>query len=83
MITFIDEVHDQSGITEDRYKPSAQTRFKTSMLRSDLCVFQALIQDFVREGDSLLPKNVPGAQRREYFPGSTRGIGRHAPPETF
>ena len=30
------EVHDQSGSAEDRYKPSKQIRFKTSMLRSDL-----------------------------------------------
>ena len=30
------EVHDQSGSTEDRYTPSKQRRFKTSMLRSDL-----------------------------------------------
>ena len=28
------EVHDQSGNVEDRYKPSKQIRFKTSMLRS-------------------------------------------------
>ena len=27
---------DQSGSAEDRYKPSKQIRFKTSMLRSDL-----------------------------------------------
>ena len=33
------EVHDQSGIGEDRYKPSKQIRFKTSMLRSGLCHF--------------------------------------------
>ena len=33
------EVHDQSSNAEDRYKPSKQTRFKTSMLRSDLCDF--------------------------------------------
>ena len=33
------EVHDQSGTAEDRYKPSKQVRFKTSMLRSDLCNF--------------------------------------------
>ena len=33
------EVHDQSGSAEDRYKPSKQIRFKTSMLRSDLCGF--------------------------------------------
>ena len=31
------EVHDQSG--NDRYNPSKQIRFKTSMLRSDLCDF--------------------------------------------
>ena len=31
------EVRDQSGNAEDRYKPSKQIRFKTSMLRSDLC----------------------------------------------
>ena len=31
------EVHDQSGTAKDRYKPSKQIRFKTSMLRSDLC----------------------------------------------
>ena len=33
------EVHDQSGNAEDRYNPSKQIRFKTSMLRSDLCDF--------------------------------------------
>ena len=33
------EVHDQSGSAEDRYKTSKQKRFKTSMLRSDLCDF--------------------------------------------
>ena len=33
------EVHDLSGSAEDRYKPSKQIRFKTSMLRSDLCDF--------------------------------------------
>ena len=33
------EVHDQSGSPEDRYKPSKQIRFKTSMLRSDLFDF--------------------------------------------
>ena len=31
------EVHDQSGRVDDRYKPNKQIRFKTSMLRSDLC----------------------------------------------
>ena len=33
------EIHDMSGSAEDRYKPSKQIRFKTSMLRSDLCDF--------------------------------------------
>ena len=31
------EVHDQSDTAENRYKPSNQIRFKTSVLRSDLC----------------------------------------------
>ena len=31
------EVHDQSGTAKDRYKPSKQIRFKTSMLRSNFC----------------------------------------------
>ena len=31
------EVYDQSGIAEKLYKPGKQIRFKTSMLRSDLC----------------------------------------------
>ena len=33
------EVHDQSGSADDRYKPNKQTRFKKSMLNSDLCSF--------------------------------------------
>ena len=33
------EIHDQSVSAENRYKPSKQIRFKTSMLRSDLCCF--------------------------------------------
>ena len=33
------EVHDQSGTTGNRYKPGEQIRFKTSMLRSDLCAY--------------------------------------------
>ena len=33
------KVYDQSGSADDRYKPSKQIRFKTSMLRSDLCDF--------------------------------------------
>ena len=34
------EVHGQSGTREDRYKLSKQIRFKTSMLRSDLCDYR-------------------------------------------
>ena len=33
------EVHDQLSETNDRYKPNKPIRFKTSMLRSDLCGF--------------------------------------------
>ena len=33
------EVHDQSGNANNRYKPNKPIRFKTSMLRSDLCDF--------------------------------------------
>ena len=33
------EVHDHSSNAEDRYKPSKQIRFKTSVLRPDLCDF--------------------------------------------
>ena len=33
------EVHDQSGSADNRYKPNKQIRFKTSMLRSNLCDF--------------------------------------------
>ena len=31
------EVHDQSGTAENRYNSNKQIRFKTSMLRADLC----------------------------------------------
>ena len=31
--------YDQSGSGDDRYKPNRKIRFKTSMLRSDLCDF--------------------------------------------
>ena len=37
------EVHDQSGNAENRYKPSKQIAFKTSMLRSDLCDYNDAI----------------------------------------
>ena len=31
------EAHDQSCTAENRYNPNKQIRFKTSILRSDLC----------------------------------------------
>ena len=34
-----EEVHDQSGTAEDRYKPSKQIRLKTPMLGTNLCDF--------------------------------------------
>ena len=48
------EVHDLSGSAEDRYKPSKQIRFKTSMLRSDLCDFSDAY--IVVKGDITLTK---------------------------
>ena len=33
----VHEVHDQSGTAEDRYQPIKQIKFKTSILRTDLC----------------------------------------------
>ena len=49
------EVHDLSGSAEDRYKPSKQIRFKTSMLRSDLCDFSDAY--IVVKGDITLTKD--------------------------
>ena len=48
------EVHDQSG--NDRYNPSKQIRFKTSMLRSNLCDFSDAY--IVFKGDITLTKNA-------------------------
>ena len=31
------EVHDQSGSADDRYKPNKQIRFRSLLLRSNLC----------------------------------------------
>ena len=41
------------GSVEDRHKPSKQIRFKTSMLRSDLCNYSD-----IGKGDITLTKNV-------------------------
>ena len=43
------EVYDQPGTAKDRYKPSKQIRFKTSMLRSDLCDYNDVY--IVADGD--------------------------------
>ena len=48
------EVHDQSGSAHDRYKPNKQIRFKTSMLRSDLCDYSDAY--IVVKGDITLTK---------------------------
>ena len=48
------EVHDQSGSTDDRYKPNKQVRFKTSILRSDLCDYSDAY--IVVKGDITLTK---------------------------
>ena len=50
------EVHDQSGNAEDRYSPSKQIRFKTSMLRSDLCDYSDAY--IVVKGDITLTKDA-------------------------
>ena len=49
------EVHDQSGSADDRYKQNKQIRFKTSMLRSDLCDYSDA--HIVVKGDITLKKN--------------------------
>ena len=48
------EVHDQSGSADNGYKSSKQIRFKTSMLRSDLCDFSDA--HIVVKGDITLTK---------------------------
>ena len=48
------EVHDQLGDANDRYKPNKPIRFKTSMLRSDLCNFSDVY--IVVKGDITLTK---------------------------
>ena len=48
------EVYNQAGTADNRYKPSKQTRFKTSMLRSDLCDYSDAY--IVVKGDITLTK---------------------------
>ena len=50
------EVHDQSGSADDRYKPNKQIRFKTSMLRSDLCDYSDAY--IVVKGDIIVRKAI-------------------------
>ena len=50
------EVHDQSGSADDRYKTNKQIRFKTSMLRSDLCDYSDVY--IVVKGDITLKKKT-------------------------
>ena len=49
-------IHDQSGSVDNRYKPSKQIRFKTSMLRSDLCDYSDAY--IVVKGDIILRKRT-------------------------
>ena len=50
------EVHDQSGSADDRYKPNKQIRYKTSMLRSNLCDYSDVY--IVVKGILLLQKQT-------------------------
>ena len=54
------KVHDHLGNAEDRYKPSKQIRFKTSMLRSDLCDFSDV---YIVKGDITLTE-INGKRNR-------------------
>ena len=48
------EVCDQSGTGENRYKPSKQITFKTSMLRSDYRDVYIVVKRTIAVSDSLL-----------------------------
>ena len=48
------KMYGQSGSADDRYKPNKQIRFKTSMLRSDLCDYSDAY--IVVKGDITLTK---------------------------
>ena len=50
------KVYDQSGSADDRYKPTKQIRFKTSMLRSDLCDYSDAY--IVVKGNIILTKQT-------------------------
>ena len=57
------EVHDESGTAENRYNPNKQIRFKTSMIRSDLCDYSDAY--IVVEGDLLLKEQIIEANTKE------------------
>ena len=60
------EVHDQSGNENDRYKPSKQITFKTSMLQLDLCNYNdAYI--VVKGTITLIDPNVAAYEKKLYF----------------
>ena len=48
------KVYDQSGSSDNRYKPNKQVRFNTSMRRSDLCDYSDA--HIVMKGDITLKK---------------------------
>ena len=50
------KVYDQWDSVGDRYKPNKQIRFKTSMLRSDLCDYSDVY--IVVKGDIILRKRT-------------------------
>ena len=60
------EVHDQSGNENDRYKPSKQITFKTSMLQLDLCNYNdayIVVQGTI----TLIDPNVAAYEKKLYF----------------
>ena len=69
------EVHDQSGDANDRYKPNKPIRFKTSMLRSDLCDFSDVY--IVVKGEITVTgaNNISKKNRHLAFKNNARFIG--------
>ena len=60
------KVHDQSGSADDRYKPNKQIRFKTSMLRSDLCDYSDTY--FVVKGEVTVIGGSNSRRKNRPFP---------------
>ena len=59
------EVHDQSGSADDRYKPNKQIRFKTSMLRSDLCDYSDAYIVYIVVKGNITVTDPDGAKRNK------------------